>query len=273
MRNLIKAGRQGWKLTSDKLLFTVELTILSPLIWTTGLERMLWVLPIWLFLLTEPVHFCQYSFPLCLCCWGERHACVLSHFSRVQLFATLWAVALQVPLPIGFSRQEHEWVAMSSSRGIFLTQGSNPHLFSLALGSRFFITRSTWEAQGWEDEMANGLELDRDLPFGRANIQGLTVRCWRAVPRCLLKRAICFPWICNVVVFPHCLETCRVRPRPGDDWGLSWWPDVAKALCILQGFAFFFQQCQVLLNIYTREKGATHTTWFVSKATQIGVWL
>ena len=143
MRNLIKAGRQGWKVTSGKLLFTVELTILSPLIWTTVLERMLWVLPIWLFLLTEPVHFCQCSVPLCLCCWGERHACVLSPFSRVQLFATLWAVALQVPLPIGFSRQEHEWVAMPSSRGIFLTQGSNPRLFSLALGGRFFITRST----------------------------------------------------------------------------------------------------------------------------------
>ena len=34
-------------------------------------------------------------------------ACVLSHFSRVQLFWTLWTVALQVPLSMGFSRQEH----------------------------------------------------------------------------------------------------------------------------------------------------------------------
>ena len=170
MRNLIKAGRQGWKLTSDKLLFTVELTILSPLIWTTGLERMLWVLPIWLFLLTEPVNFCQYSFPLCLCCWGERHACVLSHFSHVQLFATLWAITPQVPLTRGFSRQEH-WSALPCPPpGDLPDPGIKPKSFlSLALGGRFFITRATWEAQGWEDEMANGLELDRDLPFGRAN--------------------------------------------------------------------------------------------------------
>ena len=34
--------------------------------------------------------------------------CVLSCFSRVQLFATLWTVALQAPLSMGFSRQE-DW--------------------------------------------------------------------------------------------------------------------------------------------------------------------
>ena len=33
--------------------------------------------------------------------------CMLSCFSRVQLFATLWAVAHQAPLSKGFSRQEH----------------------------------------------------------------------------------------------------------------------------------------------------------------------
>ena len=34
-------------------------------------------------------------------------ACVLSHCRRVGLFATLWAVAGQIPLPMGFSRQEY----------------------------------------------------------------------------------------------------------------------------------------------------------------------
>ena len=33
--------------------------------------------------------------------------CMLSHFSRVQLFASLGAVALQAPLSTGFSRQEY----------------------------------------------------------------------------------------------------------------------------------------------------------------------
>ena len=40
-----------------------------------------------------------------------------------------------------------EWVAMPSSRGIFLTQGLKPHLMSPALVGRFFITSATWEAQ------------------------------------------------------------------------------------------------------------------------------
>ena len=45
----------------------------------------------------------------CLCC---------SVFSRVQLFATPWTVALQASLPMGFSQARVlEWVAMSSSRG------------------------------------------------------------------------------------------------------------------------------------------------------------
>ena len=35
------------------------------------------------------------------------HACVLSHFGCVQLFATPWTVALQALLSTGFSRQEY----------------------------------------------------------------------------------------------------------------------------------------------------------------------
>ena len=33
--------------------------------------------------------------------------CVLSCFSHVQLFVTLWTVACQAPLSMGFSRQEY----------------------------------------------------------------------------------------------------------------------------------------------------------------------
>ena len=32
---------------------------------------------------------------------------MLSRFGHVQLFATLWTVALQAPLSMGFSRQEY----------------------------------------------------------------------------------------------------------------------------------------------------------------------
>ena len=41
---------------------------------------------------------------------------MLSRFSRVLLCVTLWTVAHQAPLSMGFSRQEYEWIAMPSSR-------------------------------------------------------------------------------------------------------------------------------------------------------------
>ena len=42
----------------------------------------------------------------------------LSHFSHVKLFATLWIVACQAPLPMGILQARIlEWVAMPSSRG------------------------------------------------------------------------------------------------------------------------------------------------------------
>ena len=37
----------------------------------------------------------------------SKDKCVLSRFSRVQPCATLWAVACQEPLSMGFSRQEY----------------------------------------------------------------------------------------------------------------------------------------------------------------------
>ena len=46
------------------------------------------------------------------------YACVLSDFSRVPLFATLWTVACQAPLTMGILQASIlEWVAMPSSRG------------------------------------------------------------------------------------------------------------------------------------------------------------
>ena len=54
--------------------------------------------------------------------------CMLSHFSHVQLFATLQTVAHQAPLSMRFSRQEY-WSGLPfpSPRDL-PTQGSNPGL-------------------------------------------------------------------------------------------------------------------------------------------------
>ena len=44
----------------------------------------------------------------CIAQWiGYPYTSVLSHFSRVWLFAALWTVARQLPLSLGFSRQEY----------------------------------------------------------------------------------------------------------------------------------------------------------------------
>ena len=38
---------------------------------------------------------------------SPMHACMLSRFSRVRLFVTLWTAAHQDPLSTGFSREEY----------------------------------------------------------------------------------------------------------------------------------------------------------------------
>ena len=51
--------------------------------------------------------------------------------TRAQLFATQWTVAHQAPLSMGFFRQNTGVGCHFLLQGIFLTQGSNPHLLSL----------------------------------------------------------------------------------------------------------------------------------------------
>ena len=71
---------------------------------------------------------------------------VLSRFSCVQLFATLWIVARQAPLPMGFSRQEY-WSGLPfPSPGDLPDPGMEPaSLKSPAMASRLLTTSATWE--------------------------------------------------------------------------------------------------------------------------------
>ena len=74
-------------------------------------------------------------------------ACMLSHFSHIRLFATLWTVARQAPLSIGFSRQEFWSGLPCPPPGDLLKPGIEPESFmSPALAGRFFTSRVTWEA-------------------------------------------------------------------------------------------------------------------------------
>ena len=71
----------------------------------------------------------------------------LSCFSCVQLFVALWTLACQVPLSMGFFRQDYwgglPWLLPGDlpNPGIKLTPLTSP-----ALAVRFFTTSATWEA-------------------------------------------------------------------------------------------------------------------------------
>ena len=56
---------------------------------------------------------------------------MLSCFSHVQLFATLWTIARQAPQSTGFCRQETGMGCHALLQGIFQTEGLNPHLLKL----------------------------------------------------------------------------------------------------------------------------------------------
>ena len=91
------------------------------------------IYPIYLQVLLENLPFTEWS-----CC----------HFSRVHLFATPWTAAHgQVPLSMGFFRQEH-WSGLPCPLpGDLLDSGIEPmSLTSPALAGRFFTTSAIWEA-------------------------------------------------------------------------------------------------------------------------------
>ena len=72
---------------------------------------------------------------------------MLSHFSRVQFLVTLWTVARQAPLSMGFSRQEHWSGLPCPPLGDLPDLGIQPvSLTSPALEGRLFNISVTWEA-------------------------------------------------------------------------------------------------------------------------------
>ena len=73
-------------------------------------------------------------------------ACLLSCFSRVQLFATLGLGAHQACLSMEFSKQEY-WSGLPCPSPDLSNPGIKPvSLTSLALAGEFFTTSATWEA-------------------------------------------------------------------------------------------------------------------------------
>ena len=81
--------------------------------------------------------------------YSKVHACVLSCFSHVQLYMTLWTTACQAPLPVGLSRQKY-WSGLPCPSPEDLPDpGIKPASLTSPIFERGSFTNSTtWEAQG-----------------------------------------------------------------------------------------------------------------------------
>ena len=76
---------------------------------------------------------------LFLCC------AMLSRFSCVRLFVTLWIIACQAPLSMGFSREKYWSGLPCPPPGDLPDPGTEPvSLMSPALAGGFFTTSTTW---------------------------------------------------------------------------------------------------------------------------------
>ena len=71
---------------------------------------------------------------------------MLNYFSHVWLFTTLWTVAHQALLSMGFFRQEYLSGLPWHPPGDFPDSGIELASLSCALAGRFFTTSTTWEA-------------------------------------------------------------------------------------------------------------------------------
>ena len=76
--------------------------------------------------LLKTYNYCHNSLYDCSTKSNFYIACMLSHFSHVQLFVTPWTVAHQAPLSMGFSRQEHWSRLPFPPPGDFPDQGIKP---------------------------------------------------------------------------------------------------------------------------------------------------
>ena len=95
---------------------------------------------IFIYINTWFLHYCNFLNVEC--------GYMLSHFSHVQCFVTLWTIAHQAPLSMGFSRQERCNGLPFPSPGDFPNPEIEPvSLMSPVLAGMFFTTSAAWEAQ------------------------------------------------------------------------------------------------------------------------------
>ena len=98
---------------------------------------------------------------------------MLSRFSRVRLFATLWTVAHQAPLSLGFFRQEYWSGLPCPPPGDLPNLETEPtFLMSRTLADVLCTASATWEAQS----VSCSVLSDSFRPHGLYSPPGLSVQ-------------------------------------------------------------------------------------------------
>ena len=106
---------------------------------------------------------------------------LLSCFSHVQLFVTLWTIACQAPLSMGFSRQECWGGLPCLPPGVLPKPGIE--YWSPALAGKFFTTSTSWEAPSMPDQTLILWNLIRDwCGPGNMCFQKLLQESWGSRP-------------------------------------------------------------------------------------------
>ena len=124
----------------------------------------------------------------------DKLMCALSHFSHVWFCATLWTIASQAPLSMGFSRQECWSGLPRPPPGDLPDPGIKPtSLTSSALAGESSTTSVTWEAipkmfpcvPGWKTAFPHFQPLTASdllcvflvLPFPICYVRGIIKYC------------------------------------------------------------------------------------------------
>ena len=114
--------------------------------------------------------------------WGPRRelsggliygvACVLNHFSHFWLFATLWTVAFQAPLSIGFSRQEYWSGLPCPPPGDLPNPGFELMCLMSPASAGGFLLSITWEALeiSWHEDNVVHIPLHSSWQWGTWNL-------------------------------------------------------------------------------------------------------
>ena len=146
------------------------------------------------------------------------HAYVLSCFSRVQLFATLWIVACKAPLSMGFSRQQYWSRLPCPPPWIFQTQELNPCLLCLLhwqAGSLPFTCIHVWvnSVQSLSHVWPHGLQHTRLLCLSPtlgafSNSSPSNLWCHPTISSSVVPFSLCFQSFLVLRSFPMSQLEC-----------------------------------------------------------------